>query len=442
MKAAPRSASFLSVEDWISTGSFRSFTKGLRRARHRRQRLGVDVVQHDRRARQRLALQDLADGPIAELSAAGPYQNDLRAHVDGLLFQLTRHRTTNRLRGDSPRQALPFRPQRPYDAGPSAKGPHGGHDESHSRQRLGEERRPRALQRLLNDRYLLALLLPGIIWFFIYRYLPMLGLLLAFKDFSFSKGIFGSRWVGWDNFYFLFFQQADFYKIVRNTLLINLYRLVWSFPAPIVIALLLNELRAGRFKKFVQTAIYIPHFVSWVIFGSIVIQFLSPSAGIVNALIKALGGQPIFFMTSPAWFRPIVVVSDIWKNTGWGTIIYLAALAGVDPELYDAAKIDGANRWDQIWHVTLPSISETIVFILLLNVGRIMMIGFDQIYVLYNPTVYDVGDVISTYVYRIGIGNAQFSITTAIGLFQSLIGLLMIYASNFVSQKLVGKGIW
>ncbi len=153
------------------------------------------------------------------------------------------------------------------------------------------------------------------------------------------------------------------------------------------------------------------------------IQFLSPSTGIVNAADQGARRQPIFFMTTSAWFRPIVVISDIWKNTGWGTIIYLAALTGVDPELYDAARIDGANRWDQIWHVTLPSISETIVFILLLNVGRIMMIGFDQIYVLYNPTVYDVGDVISTYVYRIGIGNAQFSITTAIGLFQSLIGL-------------------
>jgi putative aldouronate transport system permease protein len=304
------------------------------------------------------------------------------------------------------------------------------------------KRRSRPLQRLFNDRYLLALLLPGVLWFFVYRYLPMFGLLIAFKDFSFSKGVFGSTWIGWDNFKFLFFEQEDFYRIVRNTLLINVYRLVFSFPAPIAIALLLNEVRKDRYKRFVQTSIYLPHFVSWVIFGSIVIQFLSPSAGIVNAAIKALGGEPVFFMTTPAWFRPIVVISDIWKNTGWGTIIYLAALSGVDPELYDAARIDGANRWDQIWHVTLPSISETIVFILLLNVGRIMMIGFDQIYVLYNPTVYDVGDVIATYVYRIGIGNAQFSITTAIGLFQSLIGLVMIYGSNFVSKKLLGKSIW
>jgi putative aldouronate transport system permease protein len=303
-------------------------------------------------------------------------------------------------------------------------------------------RRRSTWRHIVNDRYLLALLLPGVLWFFVYRYLPMFGLLIAFKDFSFSKGVFGSTWIGWDNFKFLFFEQEDFYRIVRNTLLINVYRLVFSFPAPIAIALLLNEVRRDRYKRFVQTSIYLPHFVSWVIFGSIVIQFLSPSAGIVNAAIKALGGEPVFFMTTPAWFRPIVVISDIWKNTGWGTIIYLAALAGVDPELYDAARIDGANRWDQIWHVTLPSISETIVFILLLNVGRIMMIGFDQIYVLYNPTVYDVGDVIATYVYRIGIGNAQFSITTAIGLFQSLIGLVMIYGSNFISKKLLGKSIW
>jgi len=304
------------------------------------------------------------------------------------------------------------------------------------------KRRPKPLRRLLNDRYLFALLLPGLLWFLIYRYLPMFGLVIAFKEFSFSKGIFGSRWIGWENFRFLFLQHLDFYKIIRNTLLINLFRLVFSFPAPIIVALLINEVRHDRFKRLVQTSIYIPHFVSWVIFGSIMIQFLSPSTGIVNALVKLVRGEPIFFMTSPQWFRPIVVASDIWKEMGWGTIIYLAALAGVDPELYDAARIDGANRWDQIWHVTLPGISETIVFILLLNVGRIMMIGFDQIYVPYNPTVYDVGDVISTYVYRIGIGNAQFSITTAIGLFQSFIGLLMITASNFVSKKLVGKSIW
>jgi putative aldouronate transport system permease protein len=298
------------------------------------------------------------------------------------------------------------------------------------------------LHRISIDKYLYFLLLPGIAWFFIYRYLPMFGLLIAFKEFSFSKGIFGSRWVGWENFRFLFYEHSDFYKIVRNTLLINIYRLFLGFPAPIIVALMINELRTFRYKKFIQSSIYLPHFVSWVIFGGIVIQFLSPSQGVVNELVKLLFGKPIYFMTDPKWFRGVVVVSDIWKTTGWGTIIYLAALSGVDVELYDAAKIDGANKWNEVWHVTLPSISETIVFILLLRVGRIMMIGFEQIYVLYNPMVYDVGDVISTYVYRIGIGNAQFSITTAIGLFQSFIGLFLIVLSNFLSRKLTGKSIW
>jgi putative aldouronate transport system permease protein len=310
---------------------------------------------------------------------------------------------------------------------------------------IKKQTKSRFLKRISQDRFLLYLLLPGLIWFLIYRYLPMAGLLIAFKDFSFSKGIFESNWVGLDNFRFLFFEQSDFYNIVRNTLLINLYRLVFSFPAPIILALAINELRSRKlnaFKNTVQTAVYIPHFVSWVIFGGIIVQFLSPSNGIVNQFLQLFGVKPIYFLTDPKWFQTVVVATDIWKTTGWGAIIYLAALTGVDPALYDAAEIDGAGSFNQIVHVTLPSIADTIVFIMLLNVGRILMIGFEQIYVLYNPMVYEVGDVISTYVYRVGIGNAQFSLTTAIGLFQSLIGLLMIAASNWVSRKWLGRSLW
>lgn len=270
----------------------------------------------------------------------------------------------------------------------------------------------------------------------------MAGLMIAFKDFSFSKGIFGSNWVGLKYFKFIFTRHPDFYRILTNTVLINLYKLVFAFPVPIILALMLNEIANLRFKRILQTLIYLPHFVSWVIFGGIVIQFLSPSTGIVNDLVKLFGAKPIFFLTEPKLFRGIIVVTHIWKGAGWGTIIYLAALAGVDPQLYDAAIIDGASRWQQIWYVTLPSISSTIVVLLLLNIGRLMYVGFEQIFVLYNPTVYVTGDVISTYVYRIGIGNARFSMATAIGMFQSVIGLTLISVSNAMSRRFFGKSIW
>ena len=292
------------------------------------------------------------------------------------------------------------------------------------------------------NRYLYYLLLPGLIWYVIYRYLPMFGLLIAFKDFSFSRGVFGSNWAGLRYFEFIFFRHREFYQILTNTFLINFYRLVFYFPVPIIIALMLNEVQSTKFKRIVQTTIYLPHFVSWVIFGGIAIQFLSPSTGVVNAFLGLFGVEPIFFLVRPNLFRGIVVATDIWKSAGWGTILYLAALTGVDPELYDAAYIDGANRWQQLWNVTLPSISGTIIVILLLNIGNILDVGFEQIYVLYNPTVYRVGDVISTYVYRVGIGNARFSLTTAIGLFQSLVGLVMISTCNYISRRALGKSIW
>jgi putative aldouronate transport system permease protein len=308
----------------------------------------------------------------------------------------------------------------------------------------GRETHPRArLQTALwRDRYAYLLLLPGFLIFLVYRYLPMFGLMIAFKDFSFSKGVFGSRWVGLKYFIFIFTRHPDFFRILRNTVLINIYRLVFAFPVPIILALMLNEVIHLRFKRVLQTLIYLPHFVSWVIFGGIIIQFLSPSTGIVNEFIALFGAEPIFFLVEPRLFRGIIVFSHIWKNAGWGTIIYLAALAGVDPQLYDAAVIDGANRWHQIWYVTLPSISSTIVVLLLLNIGRLMYVGFEQIFVLYNPTVYVTGDVISTYVYRVGIGNARFSIATAIGMFQSVVGLTLISLSNAMSRRFFDKSIW
>jgi len=297
-------------------------------------------------------------------------------------------------------------------------------------------------QRILRSRYLLLMMFPGLLLLLVYRYLPMGGLVIAFKNFSFSLGIFGSRWVGLSNFKFLFTKHPDFYRLIFNTLAISFLKLCFYFPFPIVLALLLNEVTILSVKKYFQTIIYLPHFVSWVVFGSIVITFLMPDTGIVNQLIKYFGGTPIFFMSEAAFFRPIVVISEIWKSSGWGSIIYLAALSSINPEFYEAATLDGANRWQRIWHINIPCIGDTIVVLLLLEIGRLMDVGFEQIYVLANPSVYSVGDVLSTYIYRVGIGGANFSMTTAIGLFQSFVGLVLILSANFLCKKIFDRNIW
>lgn len=299
----------------------------------------------------------------------------------------------------------------------------------------------RIFKDIWRDRYLFLFLIPGLILLIIYKYIPMAGLVIAFKEFNFSKGIFGGEWVGLHYFRFIFTQHRDFYRILTNTFLISLYKLIFSFPFPILIALLLNELRSEGYKKFVQSSIYLPHFVSWVIFGSIIIQLLSQE-GLVNQILKLFGMEPVFFMVESKYFRSIVVATSIWKEAGWNAIIYIAAITGIDKEIYEAAIIDGANRWRRMWNITIPSISSTIVTMLLLNLGRILEVGFEQIYVLYNPTVYDVGDVISTYVYRVGIGNARYSLTTAIGLFQSVVGLILLTISNYACKRLFDQSIW
>lgn len=299
-----------------------------------------------------------------------------------------------------------------------------------------------SLKQIYRNKFLYMLLLPGLLYFIIYRYLPMAGLVIAFKDFNFSQGIFGSPWIGIRNFKFIFTQNYAFYSLLANTLLINFYKLIFGFPVPIIIALMLNEIRNARLKKFMQSSVYLPYFVSWVIFGGIVMQLLSPTDGIVNEAIKLFGGQPIFFMTDPKWFRSTIVFSDIWKTAGWNSILYLAAITGVDETLYDAAYIDGANKLQLIWHVTLPGISDTIAVLLLLNIGVILNVGFEQMYVMYSPAVYNVGDILSTYVYRVGIGQARFSMATAIGLFQSFIGFVLICTSNFILKRTTGKNLW
>ena len=295
---------------------------------------------------------------------------------------------------------------------------------------------------LLNKyKYLYLMLLPGLIYYIIYKYLPMFGLSLAFKEFNLSKGILGSPWVGLKYFQYIF-SNSDFYTIVKNTVLINLYNLVFGFPIPIIIALLLNELTSTKLKRTIQTIIYFPHFLSWVILGGVLIQLLSPNEGLANQIIKLFGGDPVYFLARPEYFRSIVVISSILKESGWGAIIYLAALSGIDVEQYEAALVDGANRWHKLIYITLPGIMNTIIIMLIMKVGYLLDVGFEQIYVLYNPAVYDVGDVLSTYIYRVGIQNLQFSLTTAIGLFQSVIGFGLVVLVNKIARKYSDVSMW
>lgn len=231
---------------------------------------------------------------------------------------------------------------------------------------------------IVKNRWLYLMLVPGVIWFLIYRYLPMLGLYIAFCDFNVVKGIKGSEFVGLKYFKYIFFEHRNFWQLVENTLAINVLKLIFYFPAPIIFAIMLNEIMNVKYKRTLQTLIYLPHFVSWVVFGSIIITFLSPTDGIVNQVIKLMGKEPIFFMSEPKYFRWIVVASDIWKEAGWGTIIYLAAITNIDPQLYEAAKIDSANKLQLIRYITIPCISETIIVMLLLDIGRIMNVSLNR----------------------------------------------------------------
>lgn len=291
------------------------------------------------------------------------------------------------------------------------------------------------------NRYLLLLLLPGIVFFIIFRYLPIYGLQIAFKDYKFLLGIHDSAWIGFQEFQRMFALQS-FREVFRNTLVISFFQLVIGFPAPIIFALLLNEIRHVSFKKWVQTISYIPHFVSWVVLGGIFMQFLSPSIGPVNIIIQALGGKPIYFLADPKWFRGVLVSTNIWKSIGWNSIIYLAALSSIDPALYEAARIDGAGRFKQIIHITIPSIMPIITIMLIFATGKVVNDNFDQVFNLYNPAVYSVGDVLSTYTYRRGVVEMKYSFATAVGLFKNVISFSLVCASNYIAKKINDYGLW
>lgn len=287
------------------------------------------------------------------------------------------------------------------------------------------------------DWMLYLFLLPGVLYFIIFKYFPMYGVIIAFQDYSPFKGISGSEFVGLKHF-MRFFEDDQFITVLKNTLLISFYKLIFGFPIPILLAIMLSEVRSRWFSRTAQTLFYIPHFFSWVIFGGIVLQALS-STGIINAVIQWFGFEPIIFMKEKEYFRGILVISDIIKESGWASIIYLAAIAGVDPSLYEAAKMDGARKWHQIWHITLPGISTTIIVLFILQLGNILELGVQQVFMLYNPLVYEVGDIIDTYVYRVGLTQQKYSFATAVGLFQATVGLILIYAANYGAKK-AGKG--
>jgi len=291
-----------------------------------------------------------------------------------------------------------------------------------------------------HDFWLYLMLCIPVAYIVIFKYAPMYGIQIAFKDYNIFQGANASPWNDFATFKQIF-SSPQFYQVVRNTLMLNGLDLIVGFPAPIILAILINELAWTRFKKISQTILYLPHFLSWVIIGGIVAQLLSPT-GMLNSLITHLGGEPLPFLTNKyAWVATYAFVG-VWQNAGWGTILYLAAMTGIDKQLYEAAEVDGAGRFGKIWNVTLPGIRSTIVILLILQLGNIMAINFDRPFNIQNNLVMDFGDVISTYVYRVGIQSANFSVGAAVGLFQSVICLIFLLSSNFISRKLGENGIW
>ncbi|MBD2847446.1 sugar ABC transporter permease [Paenibacillus sp. IB182496] len=270
----------------------------------------------------------------------------------------------------------------------------------------------------------------------------MYGVLIGFQNYSPARGIWGSDWVGLKHFITFFYETPDSWKLIRNTLLLNVYEMLFYFPAPIVLAILLHELKHVLFRRVVQTISYMPHFLSTVVIVGMTVTFLSPQSGIVNHLLDALGFDRIMFLGDPGWFRTIYVGSEIWQKLGWGTILYLAAIAGVDPTLYEAARIDGANRFQQIRHVTLVGMVPVIIILFVLNLGSMMEVGYQKIILLYNPFIYETADVINTFVYRRGILGANFSFAAAVGLFQSLFGFVLVLLANRAARKYSDTSLW
>lgn len=288
---------------------------------------------------------------------------------------------------------------------------------------------------------LLIMLIPAVVWYLIFKYYTMYGVVIAFKDYKILGGITGSPWVGFKYFTRLF-SSAQFGEIFRNTVVISGYKLLITFPAPILLAILLNEIKHTRFKKTIQSITYLPHFISWVVISGLIANILSPVDGVVNYILGLVGLGPYKFLMMPSAFRSIVVIAAVWKGVGWGSIVYLAAITGVDQSLYEAAEIDGATRFRQMMHITIPSIIPVIVIMFIMRIGNIMEAGFEEIINLYNPTVYSVGDILDTYAYRVGLIDFNYSYSTAISFFQNIVGLILLFITNAFSKRISEHGLW
>lgn len=299
----------------------------------------------------------------------------------------------------------------------------------------------RARRELIMNKYLYIMAIPIVAYFFIFHYMPLYGAIIAFKDYDIGKGIWGSEWVGFKHF-ITFFKSMYFGRLIKNTLILNLYMLIFEFPAPIILALLLNELRSPKYKRVVQTVSYLPHFISMVVICGMIVDFCGRE-GIVTNLFVALGMEPQNLLVNPDYFRSIYVVSGIWQSVGWGSILYLSALAGIDAELYEAASIDGAGRFKKMLHITLPNLVPIIMVLFIMRVGQAFTVGFEKIILLYNQNTMEVADVISSYVYRRGIlEGTEYSYTTAVGLFNSVLNFILLISANYASKKLTKNSLW
>lgn len=293
---------------------------------------------------------------------------------------------------------------------------------------------------LYKYRWQYMMILPAVVLLFLFHYIPMAGIQIAFRDFKIGSSIWGSNWVGLDNF--SFFTEPQFWKVVQNTLYISVLKFVFGFPMPILLALMINEVKNSTFKRFVQSVSYLPHFFSWIVVAYILQSLLTLDGGLANDLIGRLGGEPIFFLGSTEWFRPMIVSSGLWKEVGWNTILYLAAITTIDPQLYEAAKVEGAGKLSQIRHITLPGMLPTISIVLILSIPSLINVGMDQIYPMMNSANQDVADVLDTYVLRNGLKQGYFGMATAVGLISSVISLLLVVATNSASKKINDEGLW
>ncbi|MFC0026802.1 ABC transporter permease [Neobacillus cucumis] len=296
------------------------------------------------------------------------------------------------------------------------------------------------IKRIVENYELYLFLLPAIIYFIVFQYVPMYGVLIAFKDFTPSLGILGSPWVGFENFE-RFFHSYQFWDLIKNSLGLSIFQLIIGFPMPIIIALLLNQMIHEKYKRFVQTVIYAPHFISIVVLAGMMFVFFSDK-GLINSVVTLFGGKAIMFMSEPSWFKPLYIGSGVWQETGWACIVYLAALAGVSPEIHEAATMDGANKWQRILHVDIPAIMPTAIILLILSVGNLMNIGFEKAYLMQTPLNQPAAEIIPTYVYKVGLQQAEYSFGAAVGLFNSVINLILLFIVNKTAKKLSGSGLW